>query len=108
MKVVLKKICEFHFDKHGALPPVLPVTVANREEMLMVSLTDVRREYKVVLVLLVHIVYTESLTGRVSEARNHVIFNDFYTFLGLVFLDSERVLLAVLYAIMIINSLIRE
>lgn len=59
----MEEVGEFHFHKHRALATILAVAVANGEEMLMISLTNIRRQYKIILVLFIDVVDAEALAS---------------------------------------------
>ena len=84
------------------------MAVADRKEMLMICLANIRREYEVILVFLVHIVYAEALPRRISESCNDIVFYYFQSFRWLVFPDLERVLCRKRDPVVVIDTLIGE
>lgn len=108
MEEFLKVVSKLHFDQHGALSTVLPVTIAHREEVLMIRLANIRSQNEVVLVLLVDVMHTESFSCRIGKPSDYVVLYHFLALMGFFLLDNKRILLVVNYAVIVIYSLILE
>ena len=105
---LLNIIRKLHLHQKRALPAILAVAITNREEMLVESLTHIRSENKIVLVLLVGIVDAVALSRGVSESCYYITLNYFGTFVIFVFLNPERRVRGVSYSIIVVDSLVSK
>ena len=97
-----------HLDHHAALLPVLAMTVAHREEVLVICLAQVGSQNEVILVLFIDVVGRVPFSGRVRESCNDIALNQLDRTRSFVFLKFKRVGLGVLDAVVIVYSLLEQ
>ena len=84
------------------------MTIAYRKKVLVICLANIRCQNKVILILLVYVVHTETLPGRVCETGNYIVFYYLLLFDVGILLDNKRILLVELNAVIVIDSLVLE
>ena len=82
--------------------------IANSEKVLMVSLAQIRRKNKVILVLFIDVVSRVPLPCRVCESCNDIALYQLDRARCFVFLQFEGVGLGVLDSVVVVYSLLEQ
>lgn len=76
--------------------------------MLMKSLTHVRRQDEIVLVLFIHIIYTEAFSRGIGESSDDIVINNFVSFIFIKTFYFKWSLSRILNSVVVVDSLICE
>ena len=100
------KVRQLCFDLQAALGSVLSMAIKDTEKVLMVRLAHVRGKDKVILILLVDVVNTESFSCRVCKPCYNITINKLLGQCRLILLQLKRLLTSVINSVMVIKALV--